>query len=161
MTVLTTRVLGPDDWAAWRELRLAALAEAPDAFSARLTDWQGERDSEQRWRDRLTGAWHNVIAELDERPAGMASGLLPDSGPVELVSMWVAPFARGRGAGDALVRSVVAWAAAQRRGEIVLRVRTSNPAAIALYARHGFVDSGPVEASPGEPPERWMVRAPE
>ena len=78
--MLEVRLLGPDDWAAWRELRLAALAEAPDAFGARLTDWQGERDREQRWRDRLTGRAHNVIAALDGRSAGMASGCSPTTG---------------------------------------------------------------------------------
>ncbi len=159
--MIEIRVLGPDDWRAWRELRLAALAEAPNAFAARLADWQGEGDDEQRWRGRLSGAAHNVVADLDARPAGMASGLLPDDGPVELLSMWVAPFARGRGVADGLVASVVGWAAAHGTGEVVLRVRETNPAAVALYARQGFVDRGPVEGGPGEPPERWMLRVPE
>ena len=47
-------VLTPDDWPTWRELRLAALAEAPGAFGSRLADWQGDGDREQRWRDRLS-----------------------------------------------------------------------------------------------------------
>lgn len=54
MPVIELRVLTPDHWPAWRELRLAALAEAPYAFGSRLADWQGDRDREQRWRDRLT-----------------------------------------------------------------------------------------------------------
>jgi ribosomal protein S18 acetylase RimI-like enzyme len=159
--VIAVRILGVDDWRDWRALRLAALVEAPDAFSSRLADWQGDGDREERWQDRLTGRWHNVVAELDGRPAGMASGLLPDDGPAELLSTWVAPFARGRGVGDALVSSVVAWAQQEGRGEVRLQVREANPAAIALYARHGFVDRGPVDDEPGEPPERWMVLAPE
>lgn len=157
--MLVVRVLGADDWRDWRALRLAALVEAPDAFGARLADWQGDGDREERWRARLTGPWHNLVAELAGRPAGLASGFLPDSGPPELLSMWVAPFARGRGVGDALVSSVVAWAQQQDRGPLV--VREANPAAIALYARHGFVDRGRVDHEPGEPPERWMVLAPE
>lgn len=47
-------MLTPDDWPIWRELRLAALAEAPQAFGSRLADWQGEGDREERWRDRLS-----------------------------------------------------------------------------------------------------------
>jgi hypothetical protein len=79
--VIAVRTLSADDWRDWRALRLAALAEAPDAFGSRLGDWQGDGDREERWRARLTGPWHNVIAELDVRPAGMASGFLPDHGP--------------------------------------------------------------------------------
>lgn len=159
--MLVVRTLGADDWRDWRALRLAALAEAPDAFGSRPADWRGDGDREERWRARLTGRWHNVVAELAGRPAGMASGFLPDSGPPELLSMWVAPFARGRGVGDALVASVVAWAQKQGRGALVLHVREASPAAIALYARHGFVDRGPVDDEPAEPPERWMALAPE
>jgi ribosomal protein S18 acetylase RimI-like enzyme len=155
------RTLGADDWRAWRALRLAALADAPDAFGSRLADWQGDGDREERWRARLVGRWHNLVAELDGRPAGMASGFMPEAGPAELLSMWVAPFARGRGVGDALVSSVVAWAQQQGRGPLGLQVREANPAAIALYARHGFVDRGPVEDGTGEAPERWMVLTPE
>ena len=74
--MIELRVLTPDDWPAWRELRLAALAEAPQAFGSRLADWQGEGDREQRWRDRLgIPGSYNVIAVLNEQPAGMASGV--------------------------------------------------------------------------------------
>jgi hypothetical protein len=34
--------LGPDDWMLWRTLRLQALGEAPDAFSSKQANWQGE-----------------------------------------------------------------------------------------------------------------------
>jgi hypothetical protein len=72
--VIELRVLTPDDWPAWRELRLAALAEAPHAFGSRLADWQGDGDREQRWRDRLgIPGSYNVIAVLDGRPAWPAA----------------------------------------------------------------------------------------
>jgi hypothetical protein len=60
--MITVRAVGVDDWATWRELRLAALADAPHAFTASIDQW---RDTdERRWRDRLA-VGHNVVAELD------------------------------------------------------------------------------------------------
>ncbi|MFD0888199.1 GNAT family N-acetyltransferase, partial [Streptosporangium algeriense] len=70
--MIELRVLGADDWPLWRELRLAALAEAPAAFGAKLADWQGEGDREDRWRGRLEiPGSHNVVAVLDGVPAGI------------------------------------------------------------------------------------------
>lgn len=106
--MFTLKVLGPAGRAAWRALRLAALAEAPYAFGSRLADRQGEGDREERWRARLSIAGsHNLIALRDREPVGMASGISTDVvGVAKLVSMWVAPSARGRGVGDLLLGAV-------------------------------------------------------
>jgi ribosomal protein S18 acetylase RimI-like enzyme len=142
--------LTPDDWPRWRELRLAALAEAPHAFGSRLSDWQ--RATEDRWRARLCDVAYNVLAVLDGVPVGMVSGTAES--PVELISMWVAPIARGRGVGDALVRAVLEWS--ERRGTATrLAVRQHNAPAIALYERHGFVIVG----KDGSPCELTMLRS--
>ena len=154
--VLAVRTIGPDDWAEWRVLRLAALAEAPEAFGSRFDDW---RDApEERWRQRLTGDWLNLLADLDGSPVGMASGFLSADGPPQLLSMWVAPAGRGHGVGDALIEAIVSWAGQRRPGPVVLSVREDNVAAIALYQRHGFVDAGPEPLDPDGAPERRMVR---
>ncbi|MFF4987856.1 GNAT family N-acetyltransferase [Streptosporangium saharense] len=138
------RVLGPDDWPLWRELRLAALAEAPAAFGSKLADWQGEGDREDRWRGRLEiPGSHNVVALLDGEPVGMASGLPMDGGDaVELISMWVSPRARGRGVGDGLILEIERWALRRRAATLRLCVMPGNDAAAALYGRHGFRDTG-------------------
>jgi hypothetical protein len=52
--VLDVITLTPNDWRQWRELRLAALAEAPAVFGSTLADWTGEGDTEDRWRARLS-----------------------------------------------------------------------------------------------------------
>jgi ribosomal protein S18 acetylase RimI-like enzyme len=143
--VIELRVLTPDDWPAWRELRLAALAEAPHAFGSRLADWQGDGDREQRWRDRLgIPGSYNVIAVLDGQPAGMASGVPAEDedGAAELISMWVSPAARGRGVGDRLVRAVEDWARQAGAGMLRLAVTEGNDSAIALYRRCGFAATG-------------------
>jgi ribosomal protein S18 acetylase RimI-like enzyme len=74
---------------------------------------------------------------------------------IELISMWVASFARGHGVADAAVRAVLGWADPR---EVVLSVKADNKRAIALYQRHGFVDAG---QSPDDADERLMRRSPD
>lgn len=138
------RVLTQDDWRIWRELRLAALAEAPQAFGSRLADWQGQGDQEERWRGRLSiPGSYNVVALVDGRPAGMASGIPDDEpGVAALISMWVSPAARGRGVGDRLVAGVEQWARQAGAGVLKLCVYEGNTNAQALYRRAGFADTG-------------------
>jgi ribosomal protein S18 acetylase RimI-like enzyme len=151
------RVVSPDDWRAWRDLRLFALEESPQAFGSRLADWQGDGDREERWRDRLSRVPFNVVVFEGDVPVGMASGA-PDGDSVELISMYVRPGARGAGVSDRLVDAVAAWAAAQGATQMVLAVRTSNERAKAFYQRQGFQEIGPVPGDPGEPPETLMRR---
>jgi ribosomal protein S18 acetylase RimI-like enzyme len=140
--MIALRQLTADDWQLWRKLRLEALAEAPYAFGAKLSDWQGPGDTEARWRARLTDVPLNIVAEWESTPAGMIGGTAPGAdGSVELISMWVAPFARGRGVGDALVQAVVEWARDQHAVAVVLGVKVSNERAVALYRRNGFTDA--------------------
>lgn len=147
------RVLTVDDWRQWWELRLAALGEAPHAFGSTLADWQGA--GEERWRARLDGGPLNLLADVDGVPSGMVSGVPPDeSGTAELISMWVAPPARGRGVGDALVEAVTRWAAERGALRVALDVKADNGNAVALYRGNGFVDVGEAE----DEGERRMVR---
>lgn len=155
--------LTPDDWSIWRQLRLAALAEAPHAFGSRLADWQGDGDRAERWRARLSipGAY-DVVALLDGEPVGMASGVPTDEpGMVELISMWVAPVGRGRGVGDKLVRDVERWARRLDAEVLRLSVADGNAPAAGLYERHGFAYTGEVGGlmPDGVRRERVMAKA--
>jgi ribosomal protein S18 acetylase RimI-like enzyme len=155
--VIRIRQVVADDWRVWRGLRLNALSEAPRAFSSKLVDWQGEGDTEGRWRSRLQAVAFNVVAERDRTAVGMVSAEM-GSDAVELISMWVSPDARGAGVGDALIESVLQWSVAIGQARVTLRVFEENAPAVALYRGHGFVDDGPVENSGSdEPVERWMV----
>lgn len=148
--VIELRTLTPDDWATWRELRLAALAEAPYAFGSRLADWQGEGDTEDRWRAHLCipHSYH-VAAVRDGEPVGGAGGIptrVPDE--VELVSMWVSPQARGADVGNRLVRAVERWARHGGARMLRLAVAEGNASALALYRRHGFAATGETKIMP-------------
>lgn len=141
--MIVLRELTVDDWAQWKEMRLAALAEAPYAFHTRIEDWVGA--AEDRWRSRLEIPGRFLIADLDGRKAGIVCGLPPDAtGVADLLSLWVAPFARGRGVSDALVVAVLDWAREQSAERVALHVVEGNAAANGLYLRHGFVEMGPV-----------------
>jgi len=151
--------LAEDQWPRWRLLRRAALAQAPEAFGSTLAQWSGANDTEERWRGRWVGVPHNLVVVRDGVDVGMASLTVPDgAAPPELISMWVAPAARGTGVADAAVEAVLGLAAEVYPGRVVaLSVREANAAARRLYARHGFVDAGP---SPDSRCELWMVHEP-
>jgi hypothetical protein len=103
--------LHPEDWRRRRRLRLAALTEAPEAFAEHLTSWTGRGDTGTRWRDRLTALPLDVILTVDGDDAGMVSATSPDTaGQISLVSLWVMPWARGRGVGDVAVHAILAYA---------------------------------------------------
>jgi RimJ/RimL family protein N-acetyltransferase len=149
------RVCGENEWALWKDVRLAALSEAPYAFGSTLADWRDA--SEERWRERLRIVPYNVVAAIDGVDIGMASGF-PEDGNVLLISMWVAPSVRGRGASDTLVDSVIRWARELGVAAVELDVVEDNLPAIALYRRAGFVDAGPSARGEIEGvPQRRMV----
>ena len=150
--VITTKRLSIDEWRQWRSLRLAALADAPGAFGSGLADWSDAPD--QRWRSRLRDVPLNVIAHLGGEPVGQVSGTATDAGVVELISMWVAPHARGVGVGDALIGSVVSWAQSCAASRVELDVKASNDPARRLYTRNRFA----IVAKGGADDEVRMVR---
>jgi ribosomal protein S18 acetylase RimI-like enzyme len=155
---VSLRILTADDWLLFRDVRLEALREAAYAFGSTLDDWQREKDTEDRWRQRLTDVPFNVIAYFGGTPSGMVSATKPNAdGAIELISMWVAPFARGKGVADLLVDAVIRWATAERITKVSLDVIEDNGRARAFYHRHGFIDQGRNEISNGTP-ERRMLR---
>lgn len=143
-------VAGPEDWPVVRQLRLSALADTPDAFGATLEEESAQPES--WWRGRLepdapgtTLLASLVDAEGDARPAGLVVVAPSFHGPeteAGIYAVWVAPSARGRGVGDALIRSAVNHARQSGYARVVLDVGDFNEAAQALYARHGFARTG-------------------
>jgi len=154
--VLSLQLVGPDDWVAWRQVRLQALAEAPDAFSSSLSEW--EQADEARWRARLTEVPYNVLARRQLLVVGMVSALPPTDGEASLVSMWVAPQARGQGVGDGLVARILEWAAGLGALRVGLDVRVANDHAQQLYGRHGFSVVGSARPARDGVPEFRMQR---
>lgn len=139
--MVTVRVMTDDDWPLWRDVRIAALTDAPQAFRARLADW--ESSGAANWRARLarTDA-HNVVAMLDGSPVGLASSVPGGDGEMLLHSVWVSPNARGRGVAGLLIDTIRKWATGAGATTLTLAVIPGNEAAAGLYRRLGFVDTG-------------------
>lgn len=141
MEPITVRRLGPEDWRVWRDVRLAALEEAPDAFASTLA--RELAFGKEIWRGRMSGPGVHVMSFASRQPMGIAATFVPDpSAAPELVSMWVRPEWRSRRVGAALVTEVLAWARENRYGEVRLWVVEGNTAALRLYENTGFVLSG-------------------
>jgi ribosomal protein S18 acetylase RimI-like enzyme len=140
--VIELRELTADDWKTWRELRLAALADAPSAFGSRLADWADAPEDSWRARLDLPGSY-NLIASLDGAPVGMASGVLPpdEDGVAHVISMWISPTGRGQGIGDRLMTQIEDWARAHAAHTLKLSVVEGNEKAHNLYLRSGYQDT--------------------
>ncbi|MGV9305425.1 N-acetyltransferase family protein [Nonomuraea sp. NPDC003727] len=150
MQELRIERLGADETDRLRAIRLRALADAPDAFAS--THAKESAFPEDKWAERLAApgsAW--FVATRDGQDTGLACGFEEHPGHVHLVSMWVAPEARGQGQADRLLDEVVAWARARDAEEIGLWAVDANTAARALYTRRGFIPSGKVMALPSNP----------
>jgi ribosomal protein S18 acetylase RimI-like enzyme len=144
----TIRLTG-DDWRTLRDVRLAALADAPHAYGSTLEREQHLDEAE--WRRRLETGF-SAIAVDGADTVGLIGAYLPEPDKPMLIGLWVSPAQRGRGAGDALVTEVLRWAAENNWSHVVLRVADGNDAARKLFSRHGFTPTGqrePLESNPG------------
>ncbi len=146
MTVEVTQI-GPDDWELLRDLRARVLDTDPDAFGSTLEDEQNY--DETQWRGRLERGY-SIVVRLDDRLVGLGGLFEVSTGVSMVVSMWVAPEARGRGIGRMILDDVLSAVAPENR--VVLWVADGNPAARRLYERAGFTDTGEREPlRPGSP----------
>lgn len=132
------RQLQSDQWETYRDVRLASLRDAPEAFEMSFEDAIDFDESD--WRDGF--ALPSWFAFISDEPVGMVRVARIDEELPHLISMWVAPSARGSSAAGRLVDCVLAWARAAGKSGVALRVVTSNARAQSLYRRCGFVPSG-------------------
>jgi GNAT superfamily N-acetyltransferase len=164
MTDVSVRQVTPDDWASYRPVRLAALADAPEAFSSTLEREQAF--AEEAWRTRLAAA-ASFLAWRDDRPVGTLTVLDYDpshghefTGASHLVAMWVDPQERGLGVADELVTAALGHAAEAGAPALVLWVFEANDRACAFYRRMGFRPTDATMYQPHRPSERerLMIR---
>jgi GNAT superfamily N-acetyltransferase len=141
--------LSEGDWRAWREIRLAALTEAPGSFAD--TAAEAEALGEPDWR-AMTRDGAIFIATVGTRAVGVVAGL-PRACALErgLGAMWVAPAWRGRGVAAMLAAAVIGWARSQDCTRVSLWVLADDGRAQAFYRRQGFRPTGQARPFPGAP----------
>lgn len=97
------------------------------------------------------------VAAVDGRPVGCGALALKD-GYGEVKSMFVAPAARGSGAGAALLERIEAEARAASLPLLRLETGDALHAAHRLYARAGFAPRGPFGDYPEHPQSVFMEK---
>jgi GNAT superfamily N-acetyltransferase len=151
MAKVAVRAVDASAWRTMRDVRLAALHDAPRAFGSSY-----EREAGFSRDDWLSRIAHGVsfFAYADgpgPAPAGIVGAFEDGPGLAELVSMWVHPQARGHGIGRALVGTVVQWARAEGHSRVHLWVTETNDPARRLYESCGFALTGERQPLPSHP----------
>src|SRR5262249_24415491 len=152
MADITVRHLGDDEWRTWRELRLAALLEAPYAFGSTYAA-ESERDDtwwQTFWSDPVRV---RLVTEVAGNAVGMCALLVAEDAPdlMAVIAMWAAPEGRGTGAAGALIEAASAWTRDAGYRGVLLGVVEDNPRALRLYQRHGFTPTGATEPLHSDP----------
>ncbi|MDO5642566.1 MAG: GNAT family N-acetyltransferase [Paracoccus sp. (in: a-proteobacteria)] len=136
--------LTPDRAAEWRDIRLDALRNAPEAFGSAIDDWEGRPLADFAARLAACEIW--AAGPEPGRPravAGWEAGISPAEPDLGWVtSVYVAPCARGRGLADAIFARLAERAARAGMTRLGLHVGQRNAPAQALYGRAGFMATG-------------------
>ncbi len=142
---MSVRALEPSEWRVFRDLRLRALAESPDAFGAQLGDVLDRPDA--LWQERVAGRGP-IFAAYDEGvPVGVGGAFpRPDEGRAMIWGMWVDPAARGRGHARRLLAALVEWIRDAGFPVVELHVTQGNDEARRLYLAAGFTPTGDWES---------------
>ncbi|QDO89866.1 GNAT family N-acetyltransferase [Ornithinimicrobium ciconiae] len=138
MTDISVRVLEEENWSEYREARLRALKESPEAFVASAEE--EESYDEARWRDRMQRS-RRLLAEQDGALLGVVSvgsHKIEEPGVGELFGLWVEPARRGTGVARKLLEAAAAQARNDDLKQLIYWVGTDNGPAVAFASSFGF-----------------------
>lgn len=150
------RALGEEDAGAFRALRLRALRDHPEAFGSSYEETRALPPEE--WERRFRSDWVEGGVMFGAFVGGRLVGTVGVARATRekqrhragIRSVYVAPEARGRGIGAALMAAAIGQARAWGAVEVLeLSVGVGNAAARRLYAGFGFVTYGV---------ERWALK---
>lgn len=149
--------LGEDDWRQLREVRLRSLTEDHPVLGS-IEREQGFKES--HWRMRLRGSqW--FVATHRRRTVGLVSVIQEPGTPADerhVLGLWVAPEARGTGAGEALLDAGAQHATDEGVSRLTCWLLDGDDDAEQVLRGAGFLPSGirmPVPRDRSLTEERW------
>ncbi|MGG1946570.1 GNAT family N-acetyltransferase [Trinickia sp. NRRL B-1857] len=155
---LTVRRIAADQGATFRELRVASLRDAPDAFAETLEEALSERAetfdaAAARYASSESSA--TFILYTEGHPAGLIGAYFDDTSERKpfVCALWVAPAVRHLRGGELLVNTATAWLAERGATEIYAWVADANRTAMRFYEALGYGPTGehqPVARAPKE-----------
>ena len=153
MADIKVRLLDDDEWQLYREVRLAALQDAPEAFVANFED-EADR-GEAYWRERMARATR-IVAEREEGPVGVVCLGLHQENPEtgEVFGLWTAPSVRGARVARGLVSTAARKAAKDGCRLLYFWAGSDNASAVGFASSYGFrptAERRPVRVADGAP----------
>jgi GNAT superfamily N-acetyltransferase len=149
MRDVEVRTFVTSEWSTYRDLRLRALEDSPDAFGTTFREASDRSDDE--WTSRLANLSEEADLPLVAKVADELAGLLwatfdsTSRDTVHIYQMWVAPEQRGLGVGRALLERAINWAGVNGAKLVALSVACGDSVARRMYESTGFRPIGDPE----------------
>ena len=140
------RRLGPEDASRYRSLRISGLRESPSAFVSSAEEDEALLPEVTQERLRHAPDVATFGAFKDDELVGICTikreKRIRLAHKANLLGVYVAPAARGIGAGRELIRLALTFAASMEVRQVNLGVNAANAPALRLYESLGFVAFG-------------------
>lgn len=143
MKEIAIRRIGITEVDVFKQVRLTALQDAPDAFGTRYADalqrsaafWKEQVEASAQGHQRAT-----FMAYVDEQAVGMAALYCQpvDPSTAEMLQVWIAPAYRSQGIADKLVGVLLNWGQQQGVKTALATIKVDNLRALRFYKRLGF-----------------------
>jgi ribosomal protein S18 acetylase RimI-like enzyme len=141
--MIIIRRLAVGEFDLYRQIRLASLKEAPDAFASTYESalhrsnesWREQSDNSAQGSDKAA-----FVVLSDDSPVGLGalyrSPVRPESG--EIIQVWVSPGHRGKNVGGQLLDEILKWAKENNFQTVEANVIQGNDRALGFYQKNGF-----------------------
>lgn len=135
--------LEPNQWKKYKDLRLRALKEEPQAYASSYQD--NVKHSGQFWKQRLEDAVKEqtrwlVFAKLEGKLVGMVGASIEkEIDNVHIIAVYVVPEERGKGISKLLMNSILSKVKDNKLiKKITVEVNSEQLPALNLYKNSGF-----------------------